>query len=349
MKKSISVAVCVLCVAFIVCSMGGCAGKSSKIKVATKATTEGVAVQYAYDKGYFKDEGLDVEVMMFATGAPINEAMAAKEADIAASGNATIFSLATGETTLLAELTSAAGGMGLFARPDSDILTQKGLVEELPDMYGSADTVKGKTFLAALGTSTQLNVQKYANRFGLNKEDVEIIHMDFGPAYQAFVNGEGDVIATIPPYSFDLMRDGNVQIASYVDATGFDACDALFVRNEFLDGNREDVVKFVKAMMRANSDLQDDKLRAEYSIDFFNNNGKSYDNEMMQQEIKVRSYLAKDQYTAGDYVFGKSFYEQGDFFVENGNIEQDKVPNIKKACDPAVLNEALGISVEKPE
>ena len=47
------------------------------LNVGTMALTCGIPVLYAEEQGYFKDAGLNVNIEIFATGAPINEAIAA--------------------------------------------------------------------------------------------------------------------------------------------------------------------------------------------------------------------------------------------------------------------------------
>ncbi|MHB8277703.1 MAG: ABC transporter substrate-binding protein [Candidatus Humimicrobiaceae bacterium] len=69
-----------------------------KFIVGTMPKTMGVPFQYAFENGYFKELGLDIEEIIFPTGAPINEAVAAKKIDVAVSGLASIFSLAIGNS-----------------------------------------------------------------------------------------------------------------------------------------------------------------------------------------------------------------------------------------------------------
>lgn len=348
MKKSIKkvMGLC-LAVVTIFSLLTGCnSGKESKVlKVGIMPASVGVPVKYAHEKGFFKEAGLNVELSVFQTGAPINEAIAAKQIDLAASGAATIFSLATGECTLLAELCSS-GGMGIYVRPNSDILKAKGTVKERPEVYGSADSVKGKTILGQLGTSSQLNISKYAGLFGLGSKDYKIVHMDAGPALQAFLAGEGDALAAFPPYSFNAESSGMKKITSFEDATGFSIIDPLFGRTKVIEERKEDVVKFVQCVIKANEALKDDKLRAEFSMKFFADNGRTYSQKDMDSEIAVRKYLGKNEYTGKSYVFGKCFTDQGDFYVENGKIKKEQVPNIFKSINPDYLNKALGINVK---
>ena len=138
----------------------------------------GAPVQLALENGYFTDEGLDIEMVIFANGAAINEAMMAGELDVACSGAATVFALASGMVTLIGD-SEMSGGMGIWVKPDSDILTVKGQVEKYPEMYGSADTIKGKTIVCSLGTASQFNVLRYLEQFGLTDQDITLVNMDW--------------------------------------------------------------------------------------------------------------------------------------------------------------------------
>ena len=323
----------------------GLSGKT--LNVGLMPASVGVPVQYAYDQGYFEEEGLDVELFMFQTGAPINEAIAAGQIDVAASGAATIFSLANGNCTLLTELCSS-GGMGIYVRPDSPILEEKGELKEHPDMYGSVDTLEGITILGQLGTSSQLNAAKYMEAFGLETDDYTLMHMDAGPAYQAFVAGEGDALATYPPYSFSAQADGMVEICTFEDATGFSILDSVFGRNDVVEERPDDIIAFLKCVMKASEELKDDELRKEYTTQFYADNGREYSEQDMDDEIRARRYMGKEDYEQGDYSFGKCFTDQSEFYVENGQITEDQIPNIYNSLDPSYLNSAIGTDL-KPE
>ena len=84
MKKRLVAAMLTLC---MVAGLTACGGNSSNqegssengevLNVGTMALTCGVPVLYAEEQGYFEDAGLNVNIEIFATGAPINEAIAA--------------------------------------------------------------------------------------------------------------------------------------------------------------------------------------------------------------------------------------------------------------------------------
>lgn len=319
--------------------------QTKKLRIGTMPSTIGVPVAYAYDNGYFKDEGLDVEVVMFVTGAPINEALAAKQIDVAASGLASVFSLAIGTCKWVGEI-NTTGGMGIYVRPNSKILSVKGKVAGLPNIFGSAETIKGISVLGPLGTSSQFNTIRYIQRFGLKDSEIRTVHMEFGPALQAFKAGQGDALAASPPFSFDAEAAGFIMAASFEDATGVELRDGLLARSEIVATRRQEVVAFVRAVYRACDALQDKALRAKYSKKWFGDNGRMYDDKTMADEIKVRDYITKAVMAKEGYLYGPGMIDIAQFFMEGGKIEKDNLPNVAKSFDVGILKEALGITVK---
>ena len=173
------------------------------LNVGTMALTCGIPVLYAEEQGYFKDAGLNVNIEIFATGAPINEAIAANQIDVAVSGFASVYSLANADCSWVADV-NTTGGMGLYARSDfAQCAEENGLI-------GSADTLKGIQILEPLGTAVQYMTESYAEKYGLTPNDINQVNMEYASAYQAFTTGEGDAMAANPPYSL---------ISAQIDAT----------------------------------------------------------------------------------------------------------------------------------
>jgi len=356
MKKML---ITLLAVILAVSLLSGCVPKSSSVsptsdkknstplRVGIMPSAVGAPVQYALEKGYFDEEGVNVEIVIFPSGAPINEAMAAKQIDVACSGAASIFSLANGTGKLIADVESS-GGMGIWVRPDSDIMTVKGEIAENPEMYGSAETIKGKTFLATLGTASQFNVLRYIERFGLKEGDIKIQSMEFGPAAQAFIAGEGDAIATFAPYSSQVTEKGAVMCTTFEDATQTALYDMMFARTDIVESRRDDLVKFTRAFERAVEDLSNDDVRREFSMKWFADNGRTYTDDTMTQELHDRRYVTKETMGTGDYVLGDAMPGYAQFNVDIGKIEKENLKNIDSCIDPTILEDAIGIDIKIP-
>ncbi len=164
-----------------------------KLVVGTMANSLGLPVRQAELAGYFEEAGLDVDIEIFATGAPINEAMASGDLDVAVSGMASVYALATGMYTYVGDGVITTGGESIYARADSEIAKA---AKSDSGVIGSAETVKGVSILGPLATTAHYQAIKYVESFGLTADDFSMVSMDYAQAYQAFVTGEGDLIAT---------------------------------------------------------------------------------------------------------------------------------------------------------
>ena len=326
-------------------SQDGTQSEYETLNVGTQPVTVGFPLLYAEEQGWFDEVGLDVNVVLFPTGAPINEAIAAEELDIACSGFASVYALANSDCSWLADI-NTAGGMGLYARADSAIVQAGKNLPDLPNVYGDADSIRGSQILEPLGTSAQFATESYLELFGLTDGDVEQVHMEYAPAYQAFTAGEGDINSCSPPYSYTMEDDGHVEICSFEDATGTVLVDGCFARNAVIEERPEEVQLFIEVLLRAMDALQDDDLRFEYTLAKYEENAQDVTDEQMWQEIEDRTYCGTEYVSDSGYVFGECWGAITDFLVKVEKIPADNAPNVFSSFNPSFLNEAAGTDVQ---
>jgi ABC-type nitrate/sulfonate/bicarbonate transport system substrate-binding protein len=285
-------------------------------------------------------------MQIFATGAPVNEAIAAGKLDMACSGFASIYSLANGNCRWLLDINST-GGMGIFARKDSPVVAAGSNVAGFPNILGSAATVKGKEILGPIGTAPQYMVEGYAKRLGLNTDDVKMLNMEYIPAYQAFVSGQGDLNATNPPTSYTMQDEGYIEVCSFEDANGVALMDGCFATEKTIKERPADVQTFVNIIVRAMDALQDKQVRFDYSMKRFIANGTRYTDDILNREIADRDYIGTKFVSESGYVFGEAWGAITDFLVRNGKIIPDNGPNVAKSLDPSFLAKAVGKDIKK--
>jgi NitT/TauT family transport system substrate-binding protein len=85
----------------------------------------GTPLDYAMKKGWIEEAGLKIERILFPTGAPINEALAAEQIDFSLNGLATVYAVAAGDVTWIGEINTASG-LAVYVRPDSPVVKEKG-------------------------------------------------------------------------------------------------------------------------------------------------------------------------------------------------------------------------------
>lgn len=314
--------------------------------VGTMAKAMGLPLKYAVDKGYFADKGLDIEIVTFATGAPINEAMNAGELDVAVSGMASVYNLATGNYTYIGDTMISEEGQSLYIRPDSAIAASG----EKDGIMGSAGTVKGISILGPLSTSAQYNAIKYVESFGLTSEDFTMVSMEYAQAYQAFITGEGDGIATIPPYSFQLEAAGYVDAADVATLMGQPLTDGIYVSNKVMEEKKGDLQVLLEVYYQACQELIDDPgMRAEVGMKWYAEEGVTYSDEDMQNEIKAQTYTTLENLKNPDYMFGATMANMGAFFSTQELIETSNLPNIQASFDTSFVENIIGTSVKTAE
>lgn len=327
-------------------SQGASGQVSSKpLNVGILVSTVGIPALYAQSQGWFEDAGLDVNLIIFATGAPVNEAIAAEELDIACSGFASVYSLANANCSWLLDI-NTTGGMGVYARSDSPVVAAGNTVPEYPNMLGSAETVSGLQILGPVGTAVQFMVERYAERLGLSSQDVIMTNMEYAPAYQAFTSGEGDLAAMNPPTSYTMEDEGYIQVASFEDSTGVSMFDGCFARNEVVNSRTADVKAFVEVLIKAMDALQDYDTRFAFSMEKFTENGTVYTDEILAREINDREYYGTKQVSADGYIFGEAWGEITDFLVANEKIIAENAPNVAASLAPSFVSAAVGVDVQ---
>ena len=189
------------------------------LNVGVQSNIISIPTVYAEEKGYFDDLGLDVNLIMFPNGSPENEGLAVEQLDVASNGLASVYSTASGLCDWIAESDSGSITAKVYVRSGSPVLDHKGEISGKPDMYGSADTLKGLTVLGPTSTMEQWIANSYFAQFGLTAgSDYEYLNMDRAAAAQAILTGEGDVfVATDVDYCNMMESNNMVEVADCME------------------------------------------------------------------------------------------------------------------------------------
>lgn len=318
------------------------------LNVGVQSNIISIPTVYAYEHGYYEELGLDVNLIMFPNGSPENEGLAAEQLDLASNGLASVYSMASGLCDWIGESDSGSSTLAIYMRPDCDALNYKGEIEGKPDMYGSAESLKGLRVLGPTSTMEQWAAASYFSQFGLEAgADYEYLNMDRAAAAQAVLTGEGDVfVATDVDYANMMEQAGFVKVADCMDATGTNFNNGFLVRKDILEERYDDVVLFLRAMYKAAEELQDPALRNEFAYKYYSDNGKPATPEDVAYETEIRPFLTAENLAADDFYLGSGALQVGEFFASIGTIEEDQVTIIEEAINPAPMRDAFGYDVK---
>ncbi|RKQ35850.1 ABC transporter substrate-binding protein [Oceanobacillus halophilus] len=194
----------------------------------------------AVEKGFFEEQGVDVEFMNFSTSSERMTALASGEIDFASTGAISAISL----------MAAGDDNFSIFGAPDTYI-GQEGIVAK---GMTSIEDLRGKKVAVTFASSSHIMLLDIFNQHGLvlNK-DVEIINMAGGDIVSSFTTGEIDAGAIWSPHFENLTHvDGAVVLAMDTDTSiyknyGFGSGpDVLVIRNEFIKDNPNTTEKLVK-------------------------------------------------------------------------------------------------------
>ena len=182
-----------LLAALLVLSLAACGGNSGSsaktdsksdsaelptLRVAAMPFITSLPTYYIQQNNLGEKYGFKMDVTMFATGAPMNEALAADLWDVGAMGAAAVTGVANYDEMIIGEVLESVDGLGVFVKPDSPIATDEGYNPSYPTVKGSPETVKGITILTPVGTAQHMTVLKWLEKLGMESTDVNIVNME---------------------------------------------------------------------------------------------------------------------------------------------------------------------------
>ena len=246
-KKYIAAALAVLLMALPAAVM---AEEKDDKKQLTKVTLNEVAhsifyaPQYvAIEKGYFADQGLEVELVTGFGADKVLTALISGEADIGFMGaEASIYAYQEGATdpaVNFAQLTQRAGNF-LVAR------------EEMPDFQWS--DLKGKKVLGGRkGGMPEMVFEYILKQQGIDPEkDLKINQtIDFGSTAAAFSGGLGDFSVEFEPSATALEKEGaGYVVASLGVDSGYVPYTSYCAKSSYMKENPEVMQKFTNALQK---------------------------------------------------------------------------------------------------
>ncbi len=245
MKKIVVLA---LIFSLLVLSLCSCAKKEEEgmtsITLNEVAHSIFYAPQYvAIEKGYFKEEGLDVKLVNGSGADNVMTAVLSGEADIGFMGSEAsiyVFNEGSGEKIInFAQLTQRAGNFLVARKADEDF---------------TWDKLKGKTVLAGRKGGMPQMVFEYIlkkNNIDPQKDLKMVQNIDFGLTAEAFASGQGDYSVEFEPFAASLEKEKKgVVVASLGVDSGMVPYTAYSTKESYIKKNADTIQKFTNALQK---------------------------------------------------------------------------------------------------
>src|SRR5574344_327096 len=215
-----------------------------EIKVAEVAHSIFYAPQYvAHSLGYFKEEGLDVDITLTSGADKVSAAVLSGDVDIGFCGSeATIYIYNEGENDFLVTFA------GLTKRDGSFIVSRKKI-----DNFNLND-LKGKYIIGGRkGGMPEMTLEWSLSKNGIDpKKDVTIdTSIAFAAMSGAFIGGTGDFVTLFEPNALELEKNGfGYVVASLGEYGGIVPYTAYNAKKSYINDNPNVIKSFTKAIQR---------------------------------------------------------------------------------------------------
>ncbi|MBS4216729.1 ABC transporter substrate-binding protein [Bacillus sp. FJAT-49711] len=230
---------------FMLIAMTACSQKESKVRIAEVTRSIFYTPQYvAIEKGFFKEEGLNVELTTAWGGDKTMTTLLADGADVALVGS---------ETSIYVYAQGASDPVINFAgltRTDGTFLVSREKIDNF-----DWEMLKGSTFLGQRkGGMPQMVGEFVLKKHGIDPHaDLELIqNIEFANIASAFGSGTGEYVQLFEPTASVFEKEGKGYIvASFGEESGEVPYTSFMAKESYIKNNKEIVEKFVRALYKA--------------------------------------------------------------------------------------------------
>lgn len=309
MKKIIIILITLI----LICSLFFIFRTDKKDKIIVSEVTHSVfyAPWYvAIENNYFKDEGLDLEVVLTPGADKVATSVLSGDAQIGFSGpEATVYVYKNSNEKLIS--------FASLTKRDGQFIVGSC---EYKDKFDMSD-LKGKKILAGRTGGMPLMMFKYALKESNISENELIIDtsVDFAGLTGAYIKGEGDFVNLFEPNATNIekQKQGCV-LKSLGNISGIVPYTMFYAKEEYINNNKETLKKFNKALNKG--------------LEFVNNNdsrtiAESIINQFPDTTIQdltklVERYKDADSWYKNTYINVEDYYRLIDIMIYGSSLDK---------------------------
>ena len=238
MKKYITIIV------FLALSIFGCKNKtdSSELTEVTFATSKNMWCGLgliAYEKEYFKEYGLDVDIKFLDAGRYCLDALVSESAEFATivEVNTAYFGY-TGNTSIIniASIVSS---------------TSSGIIANMSNGIEKPEDLAGKILALSPGTTSDIFANRFIEKYKLSRKNIELRQIQPIAMHGAVVSGGVDAASTWDPHIYNINKSLSGNGIVFRDPEIYTGYMLVATRKEWASKNKSTVTSFIKALKKA--------------------------------------------------------------------------------------------------
>lgn len=214
--------------------------KPKKITITVTPSPASSPIYIAYDKGFFKEAGLDASLDQRASGQLAIRALTNNEVDIALSASTPIAEAAVEghPISVIATLSENSKATRIIARKDRGIT--------------KTSDIKGKRIGLVKNTMADFFLHIFMATSFFEQDDVNIVYLEADKIVDALVEGKVDAVSTWSPYTLELI-DKLGDNAVIFDKPGiYTTTWNISSTKRFIIENPETIKAFLSSIIKAN-------------------------------------------------------------------------------------------------
>lgn len=322
MKKYISILICIVLIIMIsllsVRNEKKDEDKSlTKVKVAEVTHSVFYAPWYvAIENNYFKDEGLDIELILTPGADKVAAAVLSNDVQIGFAGlESTIYVYNGGEQDYLVNFA------GLTKRDGQFILSRNNI-----DSFDWNDLKNKEVLVGRKGGMPALNFLNALKNAGININDVNLNYsVEFAALSGSFISGMGDYVNLFEPTATKVEKENFGHVVASIGAmSGEMPYTTFYTRKSFLNNNKELINKFRIALNKG--------------LEFVSNNEPEVVAEVIHNQFKDESI--------NNLTTMIKRYKENDCWYEDSNIKEVAYQNLEQVMlDNNLLEKKIDFNV----
>lgn len=259
----------------------------------------------AIENGYFKEEGLDIELVLTPGADKVSAAVLSNDVEIGFAGpEASIYVYNGGEEDYIISFA------GLTKRDGQFILAR-----EATDNFKLEDLYNKEILVGRKGGMPSLNFLNALKKSNIDPKKININYsVEFAALSGSFIGGIGDYVNLFEPTATKLTKDNlGYVVASIGLMSGEVPYTAFNARKSFINNNEDIIRKFTKALNKGiKYTLENNEIEiAKVILKQFP------DSSLNDLSVIIKRYKDYDCFLDSTYISEKSFENLEDIMIDN--------------------------------
>lgn len=317
MKKLVLIFIILVTLCYVTLKYGDKKENYNTIRVAEVTHSVFYAPWYvSIENGYFKEEGLDIEVLLTPGADKVGSAVLSGDVDIGFSGPEATMYIYNNSKEKLLSFASLTKRDGQFIVGDCS----------LKDNF-KLEYLKGKSILAGRNGGMPLMMFEYAlKEANIDKKEIDInTSVEFAALSGAYIGKQGDFVNLFEPNALKIEKEGyGCVLASLGNLSGVVPYTTFYSKKDYIMNNKEIIYKFNTALNKGIKFVfENDSNTIAKSII-----GQFPDTSLSDLATIIDRYKNADSWYSNTYIEEKDYKRLIDIMIFGGALDESIDPSI---------------------